>query len=144
MPMDDAFREPPYEFARHIGMHMRDWREGYACFELPLKRFLMNRHGNPHGGVHASLLDTVMGYAGCWTGDPERRQMCLTLSLNVQYLSRPKGDVLIGEAWKTGGGRSTFFAEAKLVDETGELIATGTGVFRYRRSDASETAGARG
>ncbi len=134
MPMDEALREDPYEFARHIGMRMLDWSADYARFELPLEKFLMNRHGSPHGGVHAALLDTVMGYAGCWTGDPEHRQMCLTLSLNVMYLSRPKGTMLIGEGWKTGGGRSSFFADARLADETGELVATGTGVFRYRRS----------
>ncbi|MBY6118974.1 PaaI family thioesterase [Mameliella alba] len=130
--MDEAFREAPYAYSRHIGMKMTEWHEGYAAFELPLEDFLMNRHGNPHGGVHASLLDTVMGYAGCWTGDPERKQLCLTLSLNVQYLSRPKGQLLKGEGWKTGGGRSSFFAEAQIADETGELIAKGTGVFKYR------------
>jgi uncharacterized protein (TIGR00369 family) len=130
--MDDLFREDAYAFARHLGMVMTEWREGYAAFDLPLERFLMNRHGNPHGGVHASLLDTVMGYAGCWTGDSERRQMCLTLSLNVQYLSRPHGQILKGEGWRTGGGRSTFFADAQIADETGEVIAKGTGVFKYR------------
>jgi uncharacterized protein (TIGR00369 family) len=132
MPMDDALQEAPYAFARHIGMRMVDWSEGYARFDLPMEAFLMNRHGNLHGGVHAALLDTVMGYAGCWTGDPDRPQMCLTLSLNVMYLSRPQGAVLIGEGWKTGGGQRTFFAEARLLDDGDELVATGTGVFRYR------------
>ncbi len=130
--MDEAFREDPYAFVLHLGMEMTDWRDGYAAFDLPLAAFLMNRHGNPHGGVHASLLDTVMGYAGCWTGDPAHRQMALTLSLNVQYLSRPRGQVMKAEGWKTGGGRSSFFAEGQITDETGELIAKGTGVFKYR------------
>ncbi|MBT56060.1 MAG: phenylacetic acid degradation protein [Mameliella sp.] len=130
--MDEALREDPYAFAAHIGLVMTDWREGYAAFDVPLEPFLMNRHGNPHGGVHASLLDTVMGYAGCWTGDAARRQMCLTLNLNVQYLSRPRGVMLKGEGWKTGGGKSTFFAEGQIADETGEVIAKGTGVFKYR------------
>lgn len=131
--MDEIFREDPYAFARHIGMVMTEWREDYAAFDLPLEGFLMNRHDNPHGGVHASLLDTVMGYAGCWTGEVDRRQLCLTLSLNVQYLSRPRGKVLKGQGWRTGGGKATFFAEAQIADETGELIAKGTGVFKYRR-----------
>ncbi len=112
---------------------MADWRQDYARFELPLADKLMNRHGNPHGGVYASLLDTIMGYAGCWTGDRDRRQMCLTLNLNVQFISRPKGKMLIGEGFRTGGGKSTFFAEGVLKDETGEVVAKGTGVFRYRR-----------
>ena len=132
--MDDRFREDPYAFAAHIGMQMLDWSEGYSRFQLPLADFTMNRHGNPHGGIHASLLDSVMGYAGCWTGDPERLQMCLTLNLNVQYLSRPRGTMFISEGRQTGGGRSIFFAEGEIRDETGELIAKGTGTFRYRKT----------
>ena len=75
-----------------------------------------------------------MGFAGGWTGDPDNRLMAMTLALNVQYLSRPRGEKLIARGWKTGGGRSTFFAEGTVTDETGELIAKGTGTFRYRRS----------
>ncbi|MDA7426201.1 PaaI family thioesterase [Thalassococcus lentus] len=131
--MDEQFFEAPYAYAEHLGMQMQDWRQDYACFHLPLADHIMNRHGNPHGGAHASLLDTVMGYAGCWTGDPDVRQMCLTLTLNVQYLSRPRGKIFIAEGVRTGGGRSTFFAEGSIKDETGELIAKGTGTFRYRR-----------
>lgn len=131
--MDDRLREEPYAYCAHIGMRMVEWTKSYARFELPLEPFLLNRHGNPHGGVHASLLDTVMGYAGCWTGDPDRVQMALTLSLNVQYLSRPRGVLFIAEGWQTGGGKSTFFAEAEMHDETGEVVAKATGVFRYRK-----------
>jgi uncharacterized protein (TIGR00369 family) len=131
--MDETLREDPYSWSAHIGMQMLDWGPGYAKFQLPLADFIMNRHGAPHGGAHASLLDSVMGYAGCYTGDPAQRQMCLTLNLNVQYLSRPKGEVFIAEGHKTGGGKSTFFAEGMILDETGELIAKGTGTFRYRK-----------
>lgn len=131
--MDSRFFEPPYAFSETLGMRMVDWSQDYARFELPIAPHLMNRHGNPHGGVHAALLDTVMGYAGCWTGDPEHRQMALTLALNVQYLSRPRGGLFIAEGFKTGGGKSTFFAEADMRDETGETIAKATGTFRYRK-----------
>ncbi|MHA6344974.1 PaaI family thioesterase [Roseivivax sp. CAU 1761] len=130
--MDERFREDAYAYLQHLGIRMVEWREDYARFELPIAPHLGNRHGNPHGGAHASLIDTVMGYAGCWTGAPGVVQHALTLSLNVQYLSRPRGEVMIGEGWRTGGGRSTFFAEARVSDETGEIIATGSGVFRYR------------
>ena len=120
-------------FLQSLGLERRAFSEGLARFELALEPRHMNRLGIPHGGVYASLLDTIMGYAGCWTGDRDRRQMCLTLNLNVQFISRPKGKMLIGEGFRTGGGKSTFFAEGVLKDETGEVVAKGTGVFRYRR-----------
>ena len=131
--IDPALLEDPSALQTHLGYRLTEWRTDFARVELPLTPVLMNRQGLPHGGMHATLLDTAMGFAGCYTGDPERAQMALTLSLNVQYLSRPRGQRLIAEGTKTGGGKSTFFAEAQISDETGEVVAKGTGVFRYRR-----------
>lgn len=128
-----ALWESPSPWGSHIGMKLTDWQENFARVELTLADFTRNRHGAPHGGVHATMLDTAMGFAGCYTGDPERRQLCLTLNLSVNYLSRPQGTRLIAEARKTGGGRSSFFAEGKVLDDEGMLIASGTGVFRYRK-----------
>ena len=111
------------------------WSEGEARVEQPMLTHLENRLGLPHGGIYATLLDTAMGYAGCFTGDPNRKQMALTLSLNVNYVSRPSEMCtrLIATARKTGGGQSTYFAEGEVCDEAGEVFATATGVFRYRK-----------
>lgn len=125
--------EPPSGLQTHLGYELTSWEADFARIELPLGPNLMNRQGLPHGGIHATLLDTAMGFAGCFTGDPERRQMALTLSLTVNFLGQAQGSRLITEARRTGGGKSTYFAEAEVRDDTGALIATGTGVFRYRR-----------
>lgn len=133
MSKDPDLKEAPYPLEAHLGYSLTAWAQDKATVEQPLLPHLSNRQGLPHGGVHATLLDTAMGYAGCFTGDPDTKQMALTLSLNVNYLSRPKGERLIASAQRTGGGKSTFFAEGEVRDETGELIATATGVFRYRK-----------
>ncbi|WP_069300051.1 PaaI family thioesterase [Neptunicoccus sediminis] len=124
--------EEPYEYQRLLGYSVTSWSEGEAVVEMPLEAKHGNRYGLPHGGVHASLLDTAMGFAGSYTGDPEAPQLVMTLTMTVQYLSRPKGKRLIARAWRTGGGRKTYFADAELCDETGEVIAKATGTFRYR------------
>ena len=129
--MSDAFPGEPAEFGKHIGMELVDWTPGAARIELALTAIHANRQGLPHGGIHAALLDSAMGYAGCHAD--EGGMNALTLSLNVQYLSRPEGSRLIATARRTGGGRSTYFAEGEVTDETGRVIATGTGVFRYRK-----------
>jgi len=126
-PMEDA-----YSFQRLLGYEVTAWSDGFARVELPLTDKLMNRQGLPHGGVHATLVDTAMGYAGCYTGDPDRRKLALTLSLTINYLGQATGARLIAEARVTGGGRRTYFAEASLVEDTGAAIATASGVFRYR------------
>lgn len=127
--------EDPYMFQELLGFRMVDWTPERVVIEMPMRIELSNRYGIPHGGVHASLLDTCMGFSGCFTGDPERKRRAMTLQLNVQYLSRPRGEVLIGLGRKTGGGKSTFFAEGEITDETGELIARGSGTFRYRKEE---------
>ena len=124
--------EDPYEYQKLIGFDIVEWAQDHAKLHLPLAAKHGNRYGIPHGGVHATLLDTCMGFAGCYTGNRAAPQLAMTLSLTVQYLSRPQGELLIATGTKTGGGRKTFFAEGEIRDETGELIAKGTGTFRYR------------
>lgn len=141
---DPMAAEEVYPLQETLGFKLVEWSKDFARVELPLERHLMNRQGIPHGGVYATLLDTALGYAGCYTGSGEHKQLAMTLSLNVNYLSQPKGKVLICDGKRTGGGRKIYFAEGLLFDETGEQIASATGVFRYRSSgsvtDGGETA----
>lgn len=137
--MDETLREPPYPLQAHLGFAMDEWTADLCRLIQPMAPHLGNRHGIPHGGVHATLLDTAMGFAVCYTGDPEAKQMTVTLSLNVSYLGVARGEQLIAEGRKTGGGKSTAFAEGEIKDENGNLIATATGVFRYVGTRKGET-----
>jgi len=129
--VDGASWENPYAFARLIGLRLTSWTRDRAVICLPIRAEIGNRHGIPHGGVHAAMLDTCMGYAGCYTGTPDERLYCLTLNLSVNYVGRAQSGVLTAEGHRTGGGRKTFFAEGHLRDDAGALVASATGVFRY-------------
>ena len=130
--MTDAWIEDAYAFQKHLGFQVAEWVQDSCRIELALQDFHANRHGIPHGGIHAALLDTAMGFAGCFTGDPDAPQLCLTLSLTVNYIGQAQGKTLIATGRKIGGGRKTFFAEAEITDDTGALIAKATGAFKYR------------
>lgn len=132
MTIDPTLLEEAYPLQDHLGFRLTEWRTDFARIELPMAPFLMNRQGLPHGGIHATLLDSAMGFAGCYTGDPAVRQMALTLSLTVNYVAQAQGDFLIATGWRTGGGRKTYFAEGRVEDMLGTHIATASGVFRYR------------
>lgn len=131
-PFDPRLAEAPSPLSQTLGFEMTDWREGFACVEAPLATHLMNRQGLPHGGVHAALLDTAMGFAGCFTGDPDVKQNALTLSMTVNFIGRATGTRLIAEARVTGGGKSTYFAQGTVRDDTGTLVVEGSGVFKLR------------
>src|SRR6056297_1046083 len=118
------------------GSEITDWPEGYARVEVPIAPHVANRPGIPHGGPHATLMDTAMGFAGCFTGAPDKHQMALTLSMTVNYLGQAQGTRLIAEGHVSGGGRKTYFAKAEVTDDMGNLLATATGVFRYRGTPA--------
>jgi len=124
--------EAPYALQRHLGFDITEWSEDFARVELPMLPHLMNRYGIPHGGVYATLLDTAMGFCGCFTGDADHKRLAMTLSLNVNYEGQAKGKHLICEGKRTGGGAKTFFASGLITDELGTRIASGTGVFRVR------------
>lgn len=130
-PNSDMF-EPPSPLAQTLGFNMTAWDKDFARIEAPVTEHMMNRQGLPHGGVYAALLDTAMGFCGCFTGDKKVKQNALTLSMTVNYVSRAQGQVLIAEARVTGGGRATYFAQGIVHDELGHLIAQGTGVFKLR------------
>lgn len=118
--------------AAHMGLQFVHWGPDETRFELDIQPHHTNRHGLPHGGVYAFMLDTAMGYCGAYTGEPEVQQNTLTLSMTVNFLSRPKGKRLIAEGKRVGGGAKTYFAEGRITDETGEVIATGSGAFKLR------------
>ena len=124
--------EAPYPLQNHLGFKLTEWRKDFCRVELPLKPFLLNRYGIPHGGIHATLIDTAMGYCACYSEDPNTPIFAMTLSLTVNYLGQSTGNTLITEAKRTGGGRKTFFAQGSVTDDTGQIIATATGVFRFR------------
>jgi uncharacterized protein (TIGR00369 family) len=130
--LDPRLVEPDYPFQTLVGFRMTGWAPDWAQFVLPIEEKLGNRYGILHGGVYAVMLDTVMGFCGCYTGDPDRKQLAMTLSMTTNFVAQPEGRRLIAEGRRVGGGRRSFFAEGTIRDDTGRLVTTGSGVFRYR------------
>lgn len=127
--------EDAFPFRRLIGYRLTGFEPDWAQFELQLEEKHMNGDGRPHGGVYASLLDATMGLSGCHAGAPDRRLKAMTLSLSTMFVAPPAGTKLIAAARRIGGGKRTFFSEGHIHDDTGQLIVTGNGVFRYRQGE---------
>jgi uncharacterized protein (TIGR00369 family) len=131
-----------FPFRDMIGYEMDHWDGQSSRFTLDLETRHMNGDGVPHGGLYAVLLDTALGFSGAMDPDTQTRKPAVTLSLQVSFLAPPRGGKLIVEAQKTGGGRRVFFADGQVLDAEGTVVATGTGVFRFRNGptpDVSDT-----
>lgn len=138
---DPATEEVMGPMSRGLGIRITAWREHFGAVEMPISAQVINRQGVVHGGAIATLIDTAAGYAVCYCPYPGRRRNAFTLSLTTNFIGAGRGALLRAEAWVTGGGAAVNFVDAKATDETGAVIATGTGVFRLR-SDSRTLYGA--
>lgn len=149
LPLTDyaALMEPPagtFPFRDMIGYRMTELGVGHARFELELETRHMNGDGVPHGGLYAVLLDTALGFTGALAEAGAPRRPAVTLSLQVSFLAPPRGGkrlVVLGR--KTGGGSRVYFAEGQVMEDGGAVLATGSGVFRYRSGAPVRAEGAK-
>jgi len=119
---------------RLIGMDVDSLDEGRAVFSLVPGEQHYNPLGTVHGGIAATMLDSAMGCAVHSTLPSGAR--FTTLDLHIHYTRAVTADtgriVAIGETVHVGGRTAT--AEARLVDESGTLLAHGTTTCLIMRS----------
>lgn len=92
-----------------------------------------NRHNSLHGGIHAILLDSACGMAASRASSDDASQLVVTLSLNTNYLAAPKHDHIYAVAQVSRAGRSVIYADGKVFDGAGNLLATGSSVLKKVR-----------
>jgi len=118
---------PPPPIADLLGLEIIDVAKGEVTFAMTPAEKHYNPIGSVHGGVVATLLDTVMGCA-LHTLLP-RGSWYTTLDINVRY---HRGITLgTGPVTAIGGvlhnGRRTATAEGRIIEPTsGRLLATAT------------------
>jgi uncharacterized protein (TIGR00369 family) len=119
-------------FADLVGYALVLWEEDVAAVAVTVGDRHLNRSGLMHGGMLTTLVDTACGYCGVWQpeGEPARRAVTLTLTTSFIGAGQP-GQHLTARATRSGGGRSVFFADCTVTDETGRVVGTGQGTFKY-------------
>lgn len=96
-----------------------------------------NRHGSLHGGIIACMLDNAMGFAASLTGDAAGDTKFMTISMNTQFMAPAREGQVVATGTIVGGGRNLLFAEGEVVDDSGRVIATATGVYKRVREAGS-------
>jgi uncharacterized protein (TIGR00369 family) len=121
----------PSGFRSLVGYHPVVWEEGHAVIELQLGPQHLNSLGLVHGGVYMTLMDAAMGHAIAWASVKGNIRKAVTLSLTTRFLSSvDKGRLrAIGTLHSVDGRVAS--AEARIVGETGELLATAQSSFFF-------------
>ena len=117
-------------FNKKLGHRLTGWRPGFVELAIEIQPDLMNASGVVHGGVLMTLLDAASGLAASFEGPDRPRKFCRTLAFTTQFINPGRCGTLTIRGQKRGSGRSTFVCEAEITDETGELLAVGTGTYR--------------
>lgn len=123
----ESFEASP--FFTLIGFEVVYMEEGKVKIKLPIQEKHFNANRTLHGGVHATMLDAIMGM----TIRSMTKTGCTTINLNTNYLTPS----VTGEIFATGKvsklGYRIVTAEGELIDEKGNLLAKGIGTFKLLR-----------
>ncbi|MFC6836067.1 PaaI family thioesterase [Halomarina ordinaria] len=114
---------------------------GRVAMTVPFdEKFANLTSGTMHGGVTATLVDTVSGFALRSTFDDPERTFLTTTDLDVRYVRPVRDDVrAVGEVVRAGG--SMGVTDVTVTSETPEgerkTVATGATSYRLFRGEES-------
>ncbi|MDD4636541.1 MAG: PaaI family thioesterase [Bacteroidales bacterium] len=108
--IEDNIRNNP--FVSHLGITVIEVKEGYIKAEMPLRSEEKQYSGTVHGGVLASIADTIAGYAAYTVTDKEAG--LLTTDLDIKFLRSGWGDKLVAIGRSVKSGRRMQFGECEV------------------------------
>ncbi|GAA0338807.1 hypothetical protein GCM10008967_31360 [Bacillus carboniphilus] len=94
---------------------------------FPITPFALNSLDIVHGGVTATVLDTVMGTYAHMLISKDRA--AVTSEMNLHFLAKGVGEKIYSKATLIHKGNTRLVMEAKAYREDGTLMAHATGTF---------------
>lgn len=109
------------------GIQSEQVDDGRVIARMPIRPQVLNPLGIVHGGVTATLADSVMGYA-VWQQYHGQRA-AVSVEVKTTYISPGRGKELIAEANILRAGSTLAYAECRIRDDRGRLVAAATGTY---------------
>lgn len=108
-----------------LGIFVQEVGPGYARVTKTVGPEDLNPLNVPHGGIYFSMADTACGSAMASHG-----HMAVTMNANYNFFrSANLGDTLTAEATEVKSGKTVCVYEARVTDQNGTLLGTGTFTF---------------
>jgi acyl-CoA thioesterase len=117
-------RSPFHQWA---GLELVDAGNGSAELRMDLRPHHFNPQGIVHGGIITAIADTSIGLAlrsMLKAGYTHR-----TAQLNVHFLAKGEGNLLIGRGRALHLGQRMGYGEAEVEDGTGQVLARASATF---------------
>ncbi|MEV6702044.1 PaaI family thioesterase [Streptomyces sp. NPDC051453] len=124
--MQDTDRDDVPSIGRLLGMRFDEVENGRIVMSLATNPDFANPLGTVHGGIAATLLDSVMGCAVHSTLPAGVGYTTLELKVNYIRAARTDGQKLTATGTIIHAGRRTATAEGKVLDDAGKLVAHAT------------------
>lgn len=115
---------PPPPIAKLFGFRFQAVEKGKVQMSIIPDETHYNVIGMVHGGVMATLLDTVMGCSVATMLTKDRAYTTLNISVNYTRAITLKTGEVFAEGTIVHAGRSTAIAHGRVVDAAGKLYAT--------------------
>ena len=113
-------------YVQSLGVEFLKIEEGYVEARMPLHEHQRQYSGVIHGGVIASLADTIAGFAA-FTLTPIGKDV-LTAELKVSFLRAAWGNELKATGRVVKAGRRLHFSECEIYCEE-KLVGKASGTF---------------
>ena len=100
---------------------------GRAAIEDLAGAHMCHSGGVVQGGFICGWIDAAMAHAAMAGGGD---MTPMSLELKVSFFAPARPGLVIAEAWIERAGKSTCFAEGRLLNAAGEVLAKGTSTIR--------------
>lgn len=133
----------PASLAETLGqVRIISMEPGRAAIEYECGAHMCHSGGVAQGGFVAGWIDAAMAHAViARTGDGV---VPMSLELKISYFAPTNPGNVVAEGWIESGGGRTLFAEGRLLDANGKVLAKGTSTIRLldmARVTGSKTGG---
>jgi uncharacterized protein (TIGR00369 family) len=108
-----------------ISMKLVDVGIGYSVLEIDLAEKHLQPYGVVHGGVFASIIDAA-AFWSVYFGIDDPDAGITTVDLKLNYLAPAASGKLIASGRQIKVGRTLGYAEARVKDQQGTVLAHGT------------------
>lgn len=116
---------------KFLGLELLEIREGYAKVKVPFREEIVGdfRKKNWHGGIIATVMDSVGGIAG-GTYFTSLKDKMATIDIRVDYLKNATAKAIIVEGEIVRLGKTILVTRMRAFQENNDtLIAEGKGVY---------------